>query len=287
MSPSSDDDARSAEGASNDRVAPFRQRLRLDGVIGVSAALAAVLREVESVAPLDNALLITGPSGAGKTHLARLIRANSPRRGRPLVELHCAAIPESLVESELFGAMQGPDAGSPRRTEGKLAAAQGGTLLLEEVGELPMGAQARLLRLLHTKEYHPLGSSEPSTADVRIIATTNDDLARAVDERRFRADLLFRLQVSSIRVPSLSERREDIAPLARHFCELVRQDSRFAPIELSPAALRAIEANSEWGGNVRELAFLVNVAMFRAAAAGATSIEAAHVFPDIGRPDWT
>jgi len=262
----------------SDQVAAFRKRLRLDDIVGVGHALAVVLRDVELVAPLDVTVLITGETGTGKTQIARAIHDNGPRRGRPFVELNCSAIPENLVESELFGTMQGAYSGAIRR-DGKVAAAQGGTLFLDEVAELAPTTQSKLLTFLHTREYYPLGSTTSHTADVRIVAATNDDLKRAVDEKRFRADLFFRLDVLSFRMPSLAERREDIIPLARHFCEQSRREHRLAQIELSPGALRAIEA-AEWSGNVRELAHRVEAATIRAAGEGATSIEAAQVVRD-------
>ncbi len=173
-----------------DDVAPFRARLRLDEIVGVSASLAKVLREVELVAPLDVAVLVTGETGTGKTQLARVIHENGRRRGRRFVELNCSAIPENLLESELFGAMPGAHSSATRRIEGKVAAAEGGTLFLDEVAELSLPAQAKLLQFLHTKEYYPLGSSTSHTADVRIIAATNSDLEERVRERRFRSDLV-------------------------------------------------------------------------------------------------
>jgi Nif-specific regulatory protein len=267
---------RSRQQRQTDHVAPLRSRLRLDEVIGVSAAMARVLREVELVAPLDVAVLITGDTGTGKTQLARVIHENGPRRGRRFVELNCAAIPENLVESELFGALAGAHSTAVRRMEGKVAAAEGGTLFLDEITELSPTAQAKLLQFLHTKEYFPLGSGTSLTADVRIIAATNTDLQEAVRDRRFRSDLLYRLQVLSVRMPSLSERREDIVPLAQHLVERVQRGHRLRQLELSPGALRAIEA-SEWRGNVRELSNALEAAAIRAAAEGAGAIEAAHV----------
>jgi Nif-specific regulatory protein len=262
----------------SDEVAPFRARLKIEDVIGVSSALAKVLREVELVAPLDVAVLVTGETGTGKTQLARLIHENGRRRGRRFVELNCSAIPDNLLESELFGAMPGAHSSATRRIEGKVAAAEGGTLFLDEVAELTLPAQAKLLQFLHTKEYYPLGSSTSHTADVRIIAATNSDLEERVRERRFRSDLFYRLQVLSVRMPSLSERRADVPALARHFCARAQRSHDLLELELSPGALRAIEA-AEWRGNVRELAHAIEAAAIRAAGEGAKAIQATHVFP--------
>jgi Nif-specific regulatory protein len=263
-----------------DAVAPFRTRLRIDDVVGVSASLARVLREVELVAPLDVAVLVTGETGTGKTQLARVIHDNGRRRGRRFLELNCSAIPENLVESELFGAMPGAFSSAVRRMEGKVAAAEGGTLFLDEIAELSLAAQAKLLQFLHTKEYYPLGSSASHTADVRIIAATNGDLEERVRERRFRSDLLYRLQVLSVRMPALSERREDVAPLARHLCARAQRSHGLPERELSPGAVRAIET-AEWRGNVRELAHAIEAAAIRAAGEGAKAVEATHLFAPV------
>lgn len=263
-----------------DAVAPFRTRLRIDDVVGVSASLARVLREVELVAPLDVAVLVTGETGTGKTQLARVIHDNGRRRGRRFLELNCSAIPENLVESELFGALPGAHSSALRRMEGKVAAAEGGTLFLDEVAELSLAAQAKLLQFLHTKEYYPLGSSTSHTADVRIIAATNGDLEERVREKRFRSDLLYRLQVLSVRMPALSERREDVAPLARHLCARAQRSHGLPERELSPGAVRAIET-AEWRGNVRELAHAIEAAAIRAAGEGAKAVEATHLFPPV------
>ncbi|MFN8545974.1 MAG: sigma-54-dependent Fis family transcriptional regulator [Candidatus Binatia bacterium] len=269
--------------ADADPTRPLRATLGLDGIVGSSVALAAVLREVALVAPLEVSVLLTGESGTGKSQLARVIHDNGPRRAGPFVELNCAALPETLVESELFGALPGAHSTATRRIDGKVAAAAGGTLLLDEVGELPLAAQAKLLQLLHAKQYFPLGATRAVQADVRVIAATNADLAEAVAARRFREDLLYRLQVLPIRVPSLAERREDVTELATWFCARACERHRLPRVTLSPGALRALEAG-EWPGNVRQLANVVEAATIRAAGRGAGRVERAHLFGESARP---
>jgi Nif-specific regulatory protein len=171
--------ARSLASARRDPTRPLRERLRIDGVIGRSPGLASVLREVALVAPLDVDVLLTGESGTGKSQIARVIHDNSPRSARPIIELNCAAIPESLIESELFGAVQGAHSTASKRIDGKLTAAQGGTLFLDEVGELSFTAQAKLLQLLQSRIYYPLGATRPVQADIRIIVATNVALEAA------------------------------------------------------------------------------------------------------------
>ena len=263
---------------SQDPLEPLRQSLRMDGIVGRSPALLAVLRQAALVAPLDVNVLLTGDSGTGKSQLARVMHASGPRAAGPFIELNAAALPEALLESELFGAMPGAHSTATRRLEGKVAAANGGTLFLDEIGDMPPSAQAKLLQLLHTKEYYPLGSTRALRADIRVMAATNADLDRAVAERRFRQDLLYRLQVVPMRVPSLAERREDIVPLARHFCECAGRQHQLGHFALSRGAVLALEA-TEWPGNVRQLAHAVEAAVIRAAGAGVTEIQLAHVFP--------
>jgi len=187
-------------------------------------------------------------------------------------------LPETLVESELFGAYPGAHSTASRRIEGKVAAAERGTLVLDEVGELSLAAQAKLLQLLHSKHYYPLGSTRPVHADVRLIAATNSDLQAAVSAHRFREDLLYRLQVLPVRVPSLGERREDIPELAEHFLRCASERHRLPRLALSPGALRALEA-AEWPGNIRQLAHAIEAAVIRAAGEGARQVEPAHLFP--------
>jgi Nif-specific regulatory protein len=262
----------------DDPTRTYRDRLRLDSLIGRSPALAGVLREVALIAPLDIDVLLTGVSGTGKSQMARIIHENSLRASQPFVELNCAAIPESLIESELFGAVQGAHSTAVRRIDGKVAAAQGGTLLLDEVGELSPAAQAKLLQLLQSRLYYPLGSTRPVRADLRIVAATNVELQSAVAEGKFREDLYYRLSVLPIRMPTLAERREDVADLARHFCASACERHRLPRVTISEQLADAL-AMAEWPGNVRQLAHAIEAAVIRAAGAGLLRIERAHVFP--------
>ncbi len=265
-----------------DPTSTLRKTIDLKGVIGNSEALAAVLRQIALVAPLDVTVLLTGESGTGKSQLARVIHDNGPRAPHPFVELNCAALPEMLIESELFGALPGAHSTATRRLEGKVAAAEHGTLFLDEVGELSMPAQAKLLQLLQSRQYYPLGGNKPMQADVRVITATNTDLQRAVSEGKFREDLFYRLQVLPVRVPTLNERRADIVALASHFCEEACARHRFPQLRLSPNVQRALES-APWPGNVRQLAHAIEAATIRAAGAGVIQIESEHVFPEGGQ----
>lgn len=268
-----------------DPTKPWREKLRIEGLIGRSRALAATLKEAAAAAPLrDVTVLLTGESGTGKTHLARVIHENSPRAGGPFVEVNAAAIPDGLVENELFGAIPGGHSVALRAVLGKVGAAQGGTLFLDEIGELPSAAQAKLLQLLHSKEYYPLGSSRAMRADIRIIAATNSDLVEAVANGRFREDLYYRLEVLRIHTPSLSERREDIPELAQYLCDQACRRNGLPRIQLSSSAALAAQA-AEWPGNVRQLSNAVERAVARASAEGAPVAEHRHLFGDGARDD--
>lgn len=269
------------EQSGADSTRPSRTRLRLDNVVGRSEALGVLLRQVALIAPLDVSVLLTGQSGTGKTQIARVIHDNSPRAGQPFVEVNCAALPEALFESELFGALPGAHSTATRRLLGKVAGAEGGTLLLDEVGDLSLPVQAKLLHLLQSKQYYPLGATAPVDADVRIIAATNADLETAVAERRFREDLFYRLQVLPLRVPALAERRSDIGELAAFFCGQACASHALPRVTLSREALRAAEV-AEWPGNVRQLAHAVEAATIRAAGEGLACIERRHLFPQSG-----
>ena len=269
---------------STDLVGPLRALLKLDPIVGRSAALAAALRDVAVVAPLEVSVLLLGESGVGKSQLARVIHDNSPRAGRPFVELNCATIPENLVESELFGALPGSHSTATSRMTGKVEAAAGGTLFLDEIAELSLPAQAKLLQFLQSQEYYPLGAARALRADTRIIAATNVDLEAAARARRFREDLFYRLQVLPIRIPSLAERREDVPELAQAFLADSVRRHRLPHLVLSPEALGAIEV-AEWSGNVRQLAHAIEAAAIRAAGENSRAVERRHVFPERPRAD--
>ncbi len=218
------------------------------GVIAVSPLMRAVLRDVAASAPSDTRVLITGESGVGKEVIADLIHAWSRRSEKPLVKVNCPAIPEMLLEAELFGDAKGRAIGGPLPRPGRFEAARGGTLFLDEIGELPLTLQAKLLSIINTGTYHRVGSSQDVPADARVLAATNRDLEAQISAGRFREDLFYRLNVMEIHVPPLRERLEDILPLAMQFIgEFSRQKPRFS------ATVSASLTRYRWPGNIREL----------------------------------
>jgi DNA-binding NtrC family response regulator len=244
----------------NDRLKAERMRARegiadrydLCGMLYESAAMHRVVAMAVQVAPADVPVLITGPNGAGKEKVAEIIQANSRRRAGPFIKVNAAALPDELLESELFGAEAGAYTGSTRRRVGRFEAADGGTLFLDEIGNLSAAGQSKLLRVLQIGEFERLGSSETRRVDVRVLAATNADLREAIAAGRFREDLFFRLNVIEIDVPALRERPQDVLPLAEAFLRGFAAAAGTGPRTLSDAARAALLGHT-WPGNVREL----------------------------------
>jgi len=221
-------------------------------LIGQSPAMKRVIELVETVAPTDATVLITGESGTGKEVVARAIHALSPRRYNPMVVIHCGALTESLLESELFGHERGAFTGAQARKKGKFEVADGGTVFLDEISDISLKVQTELLRVLQEKEIVRVGDTTPVKVDFRAIAATNKSLERLVEERLFRPDLYYRLNVFTINLPPLRERREDIPLLANHFLDKLAKQMNRPPQRLAPETLELL-MRYDWPGNVREL----------------------------------
>jgi two-component system, NtrC family, response regulator AtoC len=246
-------------------------RLRAPGsVIGDSPAMQELLAQVERVGPSEATVLITGESGTGKEVIARLLHGSSGRAGRPFVPVNCGAIPEGLVESELFGHARGAFTGAIEKRVGRFVQADGGTLFLDEIGELPPPAQAKLLRALQEREVVPVGEARPVPVDIRVVAATHRDLEAMVGEGRFREDLYYRLAVVPIEVPPLRARPRDIPPLARWFLDAANMRNRRA-VAIGDAALAAMTGYA-FPGNVRELENLIE-RLVVTNVAGAVTVE--------------
>ncbi|MGE0885644.1 MAG: sigma-54-dependent transcriptional regulator [Blastocatellales bacterium] len=230
----------------------LKQRYNFENIIGRSDALTEIFRLIEKIAATPSSVLIQGESGTGKELIAKAIHYNSPRADQPFIAINCAALPENLLESELYGYVKGAFTGAHNNKTGLFKAADGGTLFLDEVSEMPMTLQVKLLRALQEREFIPLGSTRAVTFDARIIAATNRNLEEEIADGRFREDLFYRLSVFSLTLPPLRERREDIPLLVRYFVEKVSRSLNVAPKTVSDEAMQAL-INHDWRGNVREL----------------------------------
>jgi two-component system response regulator AtoC len=257
-------------------LAGSRRRGRL---VGASRAMEDVVRLIDRVGPTDSTVLILGESGTGKELIAEAIHERSTRSSRPLVKLNCAAIPETLLESELFGHEKGAFTGAVSRQLGKFEQADGGTLLLDEIGDMTLSTQAKILRALQERELQRVGGGQTIKINVRILASTNKDLARAVRDGTFRDDLYFRLNVVSIHVPPLRDRRDEIPELADHFLAEANSRLKRGILRLAPDTLAALMEYG-WPGNVRELRNMIE----RAAVVNDGDVLALGSFPPPIRP---
>jgi two-component system nitrogen regulation response regulator NtrX len=221
-------------------------------IVGQSPALRKVLEAVQRAAPTNATVMLLGESGVGKELVARTVHRNSPRAGQRFVQVNCAAIPEELIESELFGHEKGSFTGATEKQIGKFEQADRGTIFLDEIGDMSPKTQAKVLRVLQEQEVERLGSARTIKVDVRVIAATNKDLEEAISRGEFREDLFFRLNVIPIVVPPLRERREDIPQLVQHFARLTSEEHNLKPKKFEPAAIDALQ-RYRWRGNIREL----------------------------------
>jgi DNA-binding NtrC family response regulator len=230
----------------------LRSRYRFENIVGHSTSLRQVLEQVEKVADTDSTVLITGESGTGKELIARALHFNSRRADRMFVTVNCGALPEELLESELFGHVKGAFTNAVAHREGRFSLANSGTIFLDEIGDMSPTLQVKLLRVLQDRTFEPVGSSRTVRVNVRVVAATNQDLEVAIREKRFREDLFYRLNVIPIETPPLRERRDDIPLLVQHFLEIMRRE-KGRPIEsISSDALKLLCAY-DWPGNVRQL----------------------------------
>ncbi|GAA3711066.1 nitric oxide reductase transcriptional regulator NorR [Oceanisphaera sediminis] len=259
--------------------APLGERLEGE-ILGQSPQLKRLLHELDVVADSELPVLLTGETGVGKDLFARRLHQCSPRRNQSLVQVNCAALPESLAESELFGHVKGAFSGADSARPGRFEAADGGTLFLDEVGELPLGIQAKLLRTLQNGEIQRLGEDKPRKVNVRVIAATNRQLHDSVRDGHFRADLYHRLSVYPVPIPPLRERGGDVLVLAGHFLELNRTRLGVRSLRLSPASEQAL-CQYDWPGNVRELEHVISRAAIKALSRGAAREDIITLEPEL------
>ncbi len=263
----------------DDPTAPVRSEVEASELVGRSAAVAKLLEDIALVARASVSVLLTGESGTGKTLVAKIIHENSGLTG-DFVAVNCAAIPKELVETELFGFRPGGHSTATQGKDGLIAMAKGGTFLLDEIAEMSGSAQAKLLQLLQSGEYYPVGATRPEISTARVIAATNVDLEAAMDAGTFRRDLYYRLAALPIHVPSLAERPEDVGPLAHAILQRVCEKEGLPQLRLTHAAVVQLES-TPWKGNVRELENVVGLGLLRALRDGGDSLEPAHLFPAV------
>jgi formate hydrogenlyase transcriptional activator len=243
---------------------PDRNQRRFEQIIGTSPALESVLKQVQRVAPTDSTVLIQGETGTGKELIARAIHNISSRCGRSYVKLNCAAIPFDLLESELFGHEKGAFTGAIAQKIGRFEVADKGTLFLDEVGDIPLALQAKLLRVLQEQEFERLGGTRTHQVDVRLVAATNRNLAEMVQRKEFRSDLYYRLNVFPILMPPLRDRREDVQALVHHFVEILGRRTGKQIEEIPPEVMAAL-SSYHWPGNIRELQNFIERSMILSA----------------------
>ncbi len=253
----------------------LREKYRFESIIGKSDAIENVFRVMEKVARSDSSVLISGESGTGKELVARAIHFSSDRASNRFLPINCGALPENLLESELFGYKRGAFTGATQDKVGLLKAADKGTVLLDEIGELPLALQVKLLRALQEREVYPLGANDPVAFDVRVLCATNRDLEAEVKAGRFREELLYRINVININIPGLRERQDDIPLLANHFVRKYEKSMSRTAMRFSKGAMRLL-INYAWPGNVRELENAVE----RAAILAETDVIHSHDLPD-------
>ncbi len=241
----------------------LQSKYRFDNIVGQSKPIQNVLTMIEKVADTDSTILVTGESGTGKELIAKAIHYNSSRKEKAFVPINCGAIPSELLESELFGHVKGAFTGAISNRQGRFELANKGTLFLDEIGDLSPNLQVKLLRVLQEKRFEPVGSAKTIESDVRIVAATNVDLAKAVKEGRFREDLFYRLNVIPMKVPALRERNDDIPILLEHFIQKFNKNKGIAISGINPMALEKLMSYS-WPGNIRELEnFVERVSILR------------------------
>ncbi|MCM8540003.1 MAG: sigma-54-dependent Fis family transcriptional regulator [Lentisphaeraceae bacterium] len=258
----------------------LRKMYDLEGIIGNSTAFKKVLNEAMTIAPLDVCLLMNGETGTGKTHIAKIIHQNSSRKNHPFIHINCANVPESLFESELFGAAKGAFSGATNDISGKIYAANKGTLFLDEISEMPVSAQAKLLQFLEEGFYYPLGSNTKVEPNVRVIVASNANFQERIAEGSFREDLYYRIANFPIVVPPLRERISDLEDLIEYFVKATAEKLNLGEYSISDACINHMKFQ-EWPGNIRELQNKIQQGIIKAKISNSLVIEASHIFDNL------